>query len=85
MDGDEIPVFDVDLDQDPLLRWKAIAAAPQLYLPTFMSFMSIMRSSLMMSNVSNHASMPSLFDNLVGRVMLYISSSCFTVLDVNHF
>jgi hypothetical protein len=42
MDGDEIPVFDVDLDQDPLLRWKAIAAAPWLYLPTFMPFMSIM-------------------------------------------
>ena len=33
MDGDvEIPVFDVDLDQDPLLRWKAIAAAPELTL-----------------------------------------------------
>lgn len=28
MDGDvEIPVFDVDLDQDPLLRWKAITTA----------------------------------------------------------
>lgn len=32
MDGEtrEIPVFDVDLDEDPLLRWRSIAAAREL-------------------------------------------------------
>ncbi len=32
MDGEtrEIPVFDVDLDEDPLLRWRSIATAREL-------------------------------------------------------